>query len=35
MLVGCKVTLRQEGLYSFIDTLLLTLPRMEKFQPTN
>ncbi len=32
--MGCKVTLRKEGLSDFIDTLNLTLPRREKFQPT-
>lgn len=31
-LVGCKVTLRKKNLYDFIDTLNLTLPRMEKFK---
>ncbi len=34
MLVGCKVTLRREALVAFFDTLRLTFPRMEKFQPT-
>ena len=33
-LVGCKVSLRSEALSDFIDTLSLTLPRREKFQPT-
>lgn len=33
-LVGCKVTLRRQGLNDFLDTLTLTFPRMEKFQPT-
>ncbi len=33
-LVGCKVTLRREGIYSFIDSLSISLPRREKFQPT-
>lgn len=33
-LVGCKVTLRREGLFDFIDTLSLTFPRREKFQPS-
>jgi hypothetical protein len=28
------VTLRREGLYDFIDTLRLTIPRREKFYPT-
>lgn len=32
-LVGCKVTLRKESLYEFIDTLLLTFPRREKLYP--
>jgi ribosomal protein L5 len=35
MLVGCKVTLRKENLEDFFDSLSLTLPRMEKFQPLN
>ena len=34
MLVGCKVTLRQDGLSDFLDLLMLTFPRREKFQPT-
>lgn len=34
MLVGCKVTLRRQGLTDFIDTLTLSFPRREKFQPT-
>lgn len=29
-LVGCKVTLRQEAFYSFVDTLALAVPRREK-----
>lgn len=33
-LVGCKVTLRHSGLYEFVDTLSLTFPRREKFQPS-
>jgi large subunit ribosomal protein L5 len=33
--VGCKVTLRKKNLYEFIDTLNLTLPRMEKFKGIN
>jgi len=33
MLVGCKVTLRKQKLNDFFDTLILTLPRMEKFKP--
>jgi len=33
MLVGCKVTLRKQKLDDFFDTLILTLPRMEKFKP--
>ncbi len=33
-LVGCKVTLRRNSLYDFIDTLALTFPRREKFQPS-
>lgn len=31
-LVGCKVTLRQQGFFNFIDTLNLTLSRREKLQ---
>ena len=31
MLVGCKITLRKKYIEDFIDTLLLTLPRMDKF----
>ncbi len=34
-LVGCKVTLRKEALYDFIDTFILTLPRREKLHPFN
>lgn len=34
-LVGCKVTLRNENLYEFIDNLNLTFPRMEKFKGIN
>lgn len=34
-LVGCKVTLRGTGLSYFLDTLSLSLPRREKFQPAN
>ncbi len=34
-LVGCKVTLRNSALFDFFDTLSLTLPRREKFQPAN
>ena len=30
MLVGCKVTLRDNNLFDFIDSLSLTLPRQEK-----
>lgn len=30
--MGCKVTLRKQNLDDFFDTLLLTLPRMEKFK---
>lgn len=33
-LVGCKVTLRREGIYSFFDSLSISLPRREKFQPS-
>jgi large subunit ribosomal protein L5 len=33
MLVGCKVTLRKQNLEDFFDSLLLALPRMEKFRP--
>lgn len=33
-LVGCKVTLRRHAFNDFLDTLALTIPRMEKFQPT-
>jgi len=29
---GCKVTLRNENLYSFIDTLIIALPRSETFK---
>jgi large subunit ribosomal protein L5 len=32
MMVGCKVTLRGNSLYDFLDSLQLTLPRMEKLQ---
>lgn len=32
MLVGCKITLRKQNLEDFFDTLLLALPRMERFQ---
>jgi len=35
MLVGCKVTLRDNKLFDFFDNLSLTLPRMEKLQPLN
>lgn len=34
-LVGCKVTLRGKSLYDFLDTLAITLPRREKFQPAS
>jgi hypothetical protein len=34
-LVGCKVTLRGAALSYFLDTLSLSLPRREKFQPAN
>jgi ribosomal protein L5 len=33
MLVGCKVTLRKNNLFDFLDNLNLALPRMEKFTP--
>lgn len=32
-LVGCKVTLRKKNLFDFFDSLILALPRMEKFNP--
>jgi large subunit ribosomal protein L5 len=32
MLVGCKVTLRTKNMFDFFENLILTLPRMEKFQ---
>jgi ribosomal protein L5 len=32
MLVGCKVTLRMKNMFDFFENLILTLPRMEKFQ---
>lgn len=35
MLVGCKVTLRKQNLDDFFDSLLLALPRMEKFKVLN
>lgn len=31
-LVGCKVSLRKDNLYEFLDNLYLALPRMEKFK---
>lgn len=31
-ITGCKVTLRNENLFSFIDTLILALPRSETFK---
>ena len=31
MLVGCKITLRKKYIEDFIDSLILTLPRMDKF----
>jgi len=31
-LVGCKVTLRKYNLYEFLDSLYITIPRMEKFK---
>lgn len=34
-LVGCKVTLRKNNLFEFFDSLILALPRMEKFVPIN
>ncbi len=34
-LVGCKVSLRKNNLYEFIDSLNLALPRMEKFKGIN
>lgn len=34
-LVGCRVTLRQASLTSFLDTLSLALPRREKFLSTS
>ena len=33
MLVGCKVTLRNKNLEDFFDSLVLVMPRMEKFKP--
>jgi len=33
MLSGCKVTLRNQNLFEFFDSLLLALPRMEKWKP--
>jgi ribosomal protein L5 len=33
MLVGCKITLRNQNLSEFFDSLSLALPRMEKLQP--
>ena len=33
MLVGCKVTLRNQNLSEFFDSLSLALPRMEKLHP--
>lgn len=33
ILVGCKVTLRREGLENFLDRLSFTFPRIEKFTP--
>jgi ribosomal protein L5 len=32
MLVGCKVTLRKKNMFNFLDSLMLSLPRMEKFK---
>jgi len=32
MMVGCKVTLRSNSLYDFLDSLQLSLPRMEKLR---
>lgn len=32
ILVGCKVTLRAKNMFDFFENLILTLPRMEKFQ---
>jgi large subunit ribosomal protein L5 len=32
-LVGCRVTLRRAGLFAFLDTLQLALPRREKLAP--
>lgn len=31
-MVGCKVTLRAKNMFDFFENLILTLPRMEKFQ---
>jgi large subunit ribosomal protein L5 len=31
--VGCKITLRKKNLYEFLDTLQLSLPRIENFKP--
>ena len=33
MLVGCKVTLRKDNLEDFFDSLILALPRMERYIP--
>lgn len=35
MISGCKVTLRHFNMFTFLDTLILTLPRMEKLKPLN
>ena len=32
-LVGCKVVLRKQALFSFLETLSLAFPRREKYQP--
>jgi len=31
-ITGCKVTLRKENLYNFLDTLIISLPRNDTFQ---
>jgi ribosomal protein L5 len=35
MLVGCKVTLRENKLEDFFDSLLLASPRMERYKVLN
>lgn len=31
-ITGCKVTLRRQALYNFLETLLISLPRLETFE---